>query len=414
MRAYGLAVLITLSVANVVGYAARNALFAVLDELGQRFSIDDGDLGLLGTIFMLPHAVGTVLFGWAGDRFERRRVIAAGLAVAGSAGLLGAVASDYWSFAASRAVVGFGTAAIVPVANTILGAVFEGAAKASWIAVFNLGLFVGGVVGYGLGAAVGFPIVVIAIAIGSLIVALTVLALPVQPAAASPVRLIVALTTLARDGRRLFAIATLRWVIVSTTMMAFAAGGLNAWLQAFLVRPVSDGGKGMSEQAATMLLGLALLGGLSGIVVGAQLADRLRSRFATGRMWTIVGGMALTAPCAAAAIELPAGPALYAVGVATLFFISWYHAPMAATVDDLAPPALAVSAQALVIATMHLVGTAPAMWIVGEVSEHTDLATALWVPTAALVVAALCMALATRTFAADATRARGAAAAHSL
>ncbi|MEO8702193.1 MAG: hypothetical protein ABI867_19270, partial [Kofleriaceae bacterium] len=84
-----------------------------------------------------------------------------------------------------------------------------------------------------------------------------------------------------------------------------------------------------------------------------------------------------------------------------LFFISWYHAPMAATVDDLAPPRLAVAAQGLVIFTMHMLGTAPASWIVGEISQHSTLGTALWFPTGALVIAAACMAIATSSFARD-------------
>jgi predicted MFS family arabinose efflux permease len=100
--------------------------------------------------------------------------------------------------------------------------------------------------------------------------------------------------------------------------------------------------------------------------------------------------------------------------VLTLFVMSWYHAPMAATVDDIAPPRLAVSAQGLVIFTMHMLGTAPSAWVVGLVSEHSDLETALWVPAAALVLAAGCMALATPSFAGDSARARGTATRGSL
>jgi predicted MFS family arabinose efflux permease len=55
---------------------------------------------------------------------------------------------------------------------------------------------------------------------------------------------------------------------------------------------------------------------------------------------------------------------------------------------------------------MHMLGTAFSSWIVGEVSERTNLHTAMWVPTIALVVAAVLMAIATRTFAADHARAR--------
>jgi MFS family permease len=57
------------------------------------------------------------------------------------------VRGELHSLAVSRAAIGFGTAAIVPVANSILGQLFDGPVKASRIAVFNLGLFFGGVAG---------------------------------------------------------------------------------------------------------------------------------------------------------------------------------------------------------------------------------------------------------------------------
>jgi len=106
-------------------------------------------------------------------------------------------------------------------------------------------------------------------------------------------------------------------------------------------------------------------------------------------------------------IELPPGPALYAASIATMFFISWYHAPMAASVDDLAPPARAVAAQGLVIFTMHLLGTASASYVIGAVSDARSLYVAMYVPTAGLVVAALAMIAATPTFAIDSIAARG-------
>jgi hypothetical protein len=59
-----------------------------------------------------------------------------------------------------------------------------------------------------------------------------------------------------------------------------------------------------------------------------------------------------------------------------------------------------------VIFTMHLLGTAPSSWVVGLVSEKTSLYTAMWVPTGALVIAALAMLAAIPGFARDHTRAR--------
>jgi predicted MFS family arabinose efflux permease len=404
-RVRGTQILVVLALANLVSYAARNALFAVYPDLRLHYDIDDAQIGLLQTVFMIPHAVATLPFGWAGDRYDRRRVIAVGLVLASVAGAAGTLAASYFGLALSRAVVGFGTAAIVPVANSILGQIFEGPKKASRMSIFNLGLFLGGVIGFAAGSALGFPLVVVALAIPGVVLGLLITTLPVPapPAAPSTMPWWQYLARFARlfvsDARVLLRIRTLRWMIVSATAMAFAAGGYNAWLKEFLVRE-----KGMSETQATALLLLALCGGLSGILFGGRLADRLRLRTPAGRVWTIVLGIALTIPCAAIAIEVPRGIGLYAAGVATMFFISWYHAPMAATVDDLAPAGHAVAAQGLVIFTMHLVGTAPASWVVGEVSKHASLYEAMWLPTAALVIASLSMAVAARSFAADRAR----------
>ena len=203
------------------------------------------------------------------------------------------------------------------------------------------------------------------------------------------------------DARVLLQIRTLRWVIASTTVMAFAAGGLGAWFLEFLERE-----KGLSKGQASTLFGLALVGGLLGVLAGGRISDYFRARGPAGRLWTIVLGISLTAPCVTAAILVPAGSGLILAGVATMFFISWYHAPVAATVDDLAPARRSVAAQGLVIFTMHMVGTAPSSWVIGMVSDEWTLTDAMWVPTVALGVAALCMAMATRTFALDATRAR--------
>lgn len=400
-------ILVVLALTNLVSYAARNALFAVYPDLHARFDIDDAQIGLLQTVFMLPHAAATLPFGWAGDRYDRRRVIVAGIVFASLAGAAGALGHSYGVLALSRACVGLGTAAVVPVANSILSQIFEGPHKAARLSIFNLGLFVGGVTGFAAGIALGFPLVVVALAAPGIVLAVAIGRLPVPPHA-EPAPDVVWWRYLAQfvhrfagEARGLLAIRTLRWIVFSTTAMAFAAGGYNAWLKEFLTRD-----KHMTDAEATTMLTLALCGGLAGILVGGRIADRLRARHASGRLWTIVIGMTLTIPCAVLAIELPAGAPLYLAGVATMFFISWYHAPMAASVDDLAPRGRSVAAQGLVIFTMHMLGTAPASWVVGEVSERSTLHVAMWVPTVALVIAALCMAIATTGFAADHARAR--------
>lgn len=402
-------ILIALALTNLVAYAMRNELFSVYPDLRARFDLRDAKLGLLTTIFLLPHALATLPFGWAGDRFDRRRVIAGGMILASIASALGGLASSVVTFSISRGFVGLGTAAVVPVANSILGQLYEGPAKASRMAIFNLGLLFGGAAGFLAGEMLGFPGVVYALAVPGILLAVVILALPAprhpgQLPGSRP-RQRGNFGSLLRgfigEARQLLRIRTLRWLMLSTTTMAFAAGGYTSWLVDFLERD-----KGMSPKRATNLLIITMFGAVAGILVGGRLADRLRKKMPAGRLVVIAIGMVCTIPAAVLALEVPAGPVLYAAGIATMFFISWYHAPMAVSVDDLAPPERAVAAQGLVIFTMHLIGTAPSSWVVGLVSQNTSLYTAMWIPTGALVIASLAAFAAIPGFARDHTRAR--------
>ena len=393
------AILASLTVANLVAYAARNELFAVYDDLRAEFGLRDAKLGLLATAFIIPHAIATLLFGWAGDRWDRRRVIAFGMILGSVGGAAGALATGTWTLVGSRIVVGFGTAAVVPVANSIIGQIYDGPHKASRMSIFNLGLLVGGVVGLVAGASVGFPNVVLVLAVPGIAIAALIASLPVpaHPGHADPGASLSKISAgFFTTARQLLRTPTLRWLMLSTTAMASAAGGYNAWLIDFL-----EHDKGMSTAAATRLLSVAFVGAVGGIITGARLADWLRRRVETGRLWVIAAGMTLTIPAAIASIVLPPGVGLYATGFLTLFFMSWYHAPIAVSVDDLAPPTQSAAAQGLVIFTMHLIGTAPASWILGVVADRWSLYTAMWVPTGPLVLAILAMLAATRTWPGD-------------
>jgi predicted MFS family arabinose efflux permease len=394
-------ILAVLALSNLVGYAARNSLFAVYDDLRAKFNVSDATLGLLTTAFLVPHAIATLPFGWGGDRYDRRRVIALGLVLAAIASALGAAAPTIGTLAVSRALVGLGTAAIVPIANSIIAQIFDGPVKASRMSIFNLGVLFGGVVGFVGGGVLGFPVVLVAIAVPCAAMALFITGLPVPPHPA-PQRALPLGAYLAElgalfvsEGRALWRIRTLRWLMMSTTAMAFASGGYVAWLVDFLIK-----NKHMDRDAATKLLSFTGVGAVAGILVGARVADRMRRRLAAGRLWTIAFAMTAAVPCAVACLQLE-GTALYVAGIAMMFFFSWYHAPMAVSVDDLAPPARVAAAQGLVIFGMHLVGTAPASYVVGIVADHSSLYDAMWVPTGSLVVAAACMVAATPSFARD-------------
>lgn len=397
-------VLAILACANLLSYAERNVPFAVYDDLRAKLHLDDTQLGLLATAFMLSHALATLPAGWLADRVDRRRVLAVGLALWSAAGLVSAIATDFHAVLAARIVVGIGTAAVVPVANAMIGERYAGRHKAFALAIFNLGLFFGGAAGFGVGAWLGYPGAWIAVAAPGFAVALGCLLLVVPPedrapAAGAAVGPTVGarLRALVADTRAVLAVPTLRRVTSSTTVMAFAAGGYQTWLIDFLQQD-----KGMSEDAANSLFAGCLLAGLAGVVSGGHVGDWLRRPHRPwGRPAAIAIGMGMTVPFAIASILLPAGVPLTITSVGMMFFITWYHGPMAATVDDLAPPALGGSAQGVVLFITHLVGTAPAGLLVGILYQHAGPRPAMFVATGFVALAALLMTRAFRSFAPD-------------
>jgi MFS family permease len=382
-----------LAAANLVNYGLRNSFQPLYDDLRTGpMHLDDGDLGFVGFIYMFAHAAATLPMGWAGDRVDRRRLIAVGLGLAAVGAVAAGLARDLWTLAAARVLSGLGTAAVVPVANSILGEAFDGPKKAIALAVFNLGLILGGVAGFGVGGALGFPGTFYAFAIPAALLVGAVAALPVPPRRGG-VAVAGGLSALARDATALLRVRPLRWMMASATAMAFATGGYLGWLLDFLQHE-----RHLSKPDATSVLGVSIIGALAGVIVGGRLGDRLRARHAAGRLLAIVLGLGITVPCALVCILAPPGPLLYAGAVLTMFFVSWYHGPIAASVDDLAAGERAATAQALVIVAMHALGTGPGWWVVGEIAGATSLTTAMLADTGMVVIAAVLMAQAARVW----------------
>jgi predicted MFS family arabinose efflux permease len=388
-------VLALFALANLLSYASRNVPFVVYDDLRARFAVDEAQLGLLGTVFMLPHALATLPLGWFGDRLDRRKVIAAGAVLWSAAGVVGALVPSYTGVLVSRALVGLGTAAVVPAANAALGELYAGRHKAFALAIFNVGLFLGGVVGFGVGAALGYRAGWIAVAAPGFVLAVALVLVRVPQGVATGL----GARQLLRDAWTVVHIRTVRRLMMATTVMAFAAGGLTAWMVEFL-----QVDKGMTKGEATTLFGACGITGLAGVIVGGRVGDRLRQRRAWGRPGAMALGMACGTPCLAAALFLPAGLPLYLCAATAMFFTTWYHGPMASSIDDVAPTAQAATAQAVALFSTHLVGTAPSSWVLGEVFHRVGPRTAMAVAVGAVALAALMVLRAFASVAPDAAR----------
>jgi predicted MFS family arabinose efflux permease len=391
-RAYGWYIVGLLTVVNFVNYLDRMVVVTMYDDLRRIFHFSNGQLGALSSGFFLVHALATLPLGWASDRFDRRRVIAAGVLAWSVATLLSAYAVGFVSMLLLRALVGVGEAAYGPASNAILCEV-DRRRKARLNAIYNGGMFAGACVGLYLGGKLGFPLAFQLVALPGFVLGVLVLTLAVPPHREAlhnqraPSMAHVA-REMATGIRRTLSIRTLRWMIASGTLISFAAGGYITWIVDFTVQV-----KGMSQdQARPLYAFIALSGGILGVLSGGIVGDRWQRRSPRGRVLTIALGFFCAVPFCIGVILVDHGWPYLVIAWLLMFFLPFYSGPMPAVIDDVVDAKDATSAQASFIPFLHILGTGPSSVIMGAVSEIPGIGMrwAFILPAVATLLAGLC------------------------
>ncbi len=154
--AYGWYVLVLLTSVHVLGYIDRWILSLLIEPIKADLGLNDFQIGLLlGPAFALLFITLGVPFGWLADRVERRRLLAAGIALwclftAGSC-----LAHDFPTLFLMRLGVGVGEAVLAPCAFSLIADYFPAMQRPRAVSVFMTGTFIGA----GTAFLVGGPII---------------------------------------------------------------------------------------------------------------------------------------------------------------------------------------------------------------------------------------------------------------
>ncbi|MFH4981650.1 hypothetical protein AB6A40_008359 [Gnathostoma spinigerum] len=122
----------------------------VLTQLQDYFIINDSQAGLLQTMFIVCYMLFAPVFGYFGDRYNRRYILSVGLFVwiisVLSSSLVGR--ENFGLFMLCRAVVGVGEASYSTVAPTIIADMFTGRSRSISLMIFYFAIPVGSGLGY--------------------------------------------------------------------------------------------------------------------------------------------------------------------------------------------------------------------------------------------------------------------------
>jgi len=134
------------SLAFIDGSVVNVALPAVERDLASS-GASGASIGWLVNAYLLTLGALVLVGGVAGDRYGRKRMFLAGIAVFTAASLACALAPGFGLLLAARALQGTGAALLVPASLAILGAAFEGEARGRAVGTWAAASAVAGAVG---------------------------------------------------------------------------------------------------------------------------------------------------------------------------------------------------------------------------------------------------------------------------
>ena len=153
--AYAHYVLLVLVVVSIFNFVDRNILAILSQDIQADLGISDADMGFLyGTVFALFYAIFGIPLARFADVWVRRSIIAGGLFFWSLMTALSGLARSFSVLATFRVGVGIGEASATPAAYSMLADYYSPKLRATVIAIYSGGVYIGGGIGLFLGGAI--------------------------------------------------------------------------------------------------------------------------------------------------------------------------------------------------------------------------------------------------------------------
>ena len=390
----------------------QNVLRGVIPQLKHEFHIDNTEIGLLLSIFVLVNGLITVPAGYLADRWHRTRTIGHTVIAWSAVTMITAAAQSFGQLLLGRALLGFGQAVTEPSANGLISDFYPTTERARAFSLQQILGLVGAAIGIGLGGAIGqaagWRWAFFAVGPPGFVIALVAYRLR-EPRRGHADRLHLGIEDgdtpvehvrlfeqgirtffsdmirgLIQDMKVILAIPTLRYALAGVGALLFTAQAVGAWLAVFHQRF-----SGLSQKESTAAVAaLLVLGGIPGLLLGGKVADRYATRIRGARVvipaYCIAIGVSFFG---VSYLEMPFALSwsLELVGMFTI----WLAIPgLRAGVADAVPAHLRGAGFGAFNIVSVILGAAAAPFVVGVLADLTNLRTALLMVTPPVYVGA--------------------------
>ncbi|KAM9393331.1 protein spinster homolog 1 isoform 2-T2 [Pholidichthys leucotaenia] len=373
---------------NLLNYVDRFTVAGVLPEIESFFGINDGDSGLLQTVFICSYMFLAPVFGYFGDRYNRKYIMSAGIFFWSLVTLLSSFTprKHFWALLLTRGLVGVGEASYSTIAPTIIADLYVKDKRTTMLSIFYFAIPVGSGLGYIVGAQVSNVMndwhYALRVTPGLGFLAVLLLLFVVQEPKRGAVE--------ARPESQLHhtswltdlqALSKNRSFVLSTfgfTAVAFVTGSLALWAPTFFFRAaVITGekapctGSRCSSSESLIFGAITCVTGILGVASGVLVSRQLKKKTPRADPLVCAAGLLLSAPFLYLTIML-ADRSTSATFVFVFFgetFLSMNWAIVADILLYVVVPTRRSTAEALQIIVSHLLGDAGSPLLIGNLSD---------------------------------------------
>lgn len=373
---------------NLLNYMDRFTVAGVLNDIEKFFRLADGTSGLLQTVFICSYMVLAPVFGYLGDRYNRKVIMSFGIFFWSMVTLASSfVSKDYlWALLLTRGLVGVGEASYSTIAPTVIADLFVKEKRTKMLSVFYFAIPVGSGLGYIVGSSVAQRAkdwhwaLRVTPGLGLLAVLLLVIVVKEPKRGAIEARSehtlhrtswLIDLKALCRNYS--FVLSTFGF-----TAVAFVTGSLALWAPTFLFRAaVFTGAKQPCIQepcdnSDSLYFGIiTCVTGVLGVAMGVVVSQQLRKKTPRADPLVCAAGLLLAAPFLYFSIVF-AQSSTVATYVFIFFgemFLSMNWAIVADILLYVVVPTRRSTAEAFQIVLAHLLGDAGSPYLIGVVSD---------------------------------------------
>ncbi|MCD9125812.1 spinster family MFS transporter [Luteimonas fraxinea] len=356
----------------LVNFIDRQILAILLPQVKAEFDLSDTYLGLLvGPTFALFYATMGLPLALLADRVNRRRLIAASLALFSLMTIACGLVLQFWQLVIARILTGVGEAGTGPASQTMITDLFpaerRGRAQAIYATGANLGVLVAFAAGGFIAQAWGWRAAFIAAGLPGLVLTVVLLVTVRDPQRGAHDRIVVAdpAPPFSKVMLQLWRSRAFRWTTLGACSTCFTAYSLGSFFPMFLAR---SHGLSTAEIGMVMALIMGVCGGLATYAAG-HFADRLGRSEPRWYSWV---------PAIAAALPLPLAPICFLVGdtgiaiaaaIIPLSLTAAFIGPTITIIQRLVPVRSRATAVATLILIDNIIGLGLGPQFVGIASD---------------------------------------------